>query len=270
MATPLCHNLIGADRTKPVILFLHGFLGSREDWAGLVKSFSDDYRCLLVDLPGHGEDRPLHENNYSIQGCAQALLHLFDELDIDRANIMGYSMGGRLALYFAVTFPDRCHRVILESSSPGLKTKPERDERTGNDEELAAKLEREGLDVFLKQWYDKPMFATLKEHPGKLSELLEQRRRCDPGGLALSLRMMSTGKQPSLWDKLTKISLPLLLLAGEQDIKFSGIARTMADLCPTAEVCIIANAGHNVHMEQPEQFVRIANDFLAGKRGLHE
>ena len=270
MATSLCHYLIGADRTKPVILFLHGFLGSRGDWIDLVKPFSDDYRCLLVDLPGHGENRSLPENDYTIQGCTQALLHLFDKLDIDRANILGYSMGGRLALYFAVTYPDRCHRVILESSSPGLKTKLERDERVGNDEELAAKLELEGLDVFLKEWYDKPIFATLKEHPGKLSRLLEQRRQSDPAGLALSLRIMGTGKQQSLWDRLNEINLPLLLLAGEQDIKFSGIASAMADLCPTAEVCIIANAGHNVHIEQPEQFVRVALDFLAGKRGLHE
>ncbi len=270
MATPLCYNLIGVDKTKPVLLFLHGFLGDRTEWADLAESFSDDYRCLLVDLPGHGENRSLDENDYTIQNCAQALLQLLDKFDIDRANILGYSMGGRLALYFAATFPKRCSRVILESSSPGLKTKSERDERAESDQELAAKLEREGLDIFLKEWYDKPMFAALKVHPGKLSGLLEQRRQSDPAGLAMSLRIMSTGKQPSLWDRLNEINLPLLLLAGEKDLKFSGIAHSMADLCPTAEVCIIAKAGHNVHIERPEQFVRIACDFLAGKRGLHE
>jgi 2-succinyl-6-hydroxy-2,4-cyclohexadiene-1-carboxylate synthase len=265
MATPLCYNLIGTDKTKPVLLFLHGFLGDRTEWVDLAESFSDDYRCLLVDLPGHGENRSLDENDYTIQNCAQALLQLLVELEIDKADLLGYSMGGRLALYLAVTFPKRCRRVILESSSPGLKTKSERDERAGNDRELATKLEREGLDVFLNEWYDKPIFATLKEHPGKLSGLLKQRRRSDPAGLAMSLRLMSTGRQPSLWDKLSKINLPLLLLAGEKDLKFSGIAHSMADLCPTAEVRIIANAGHNLHIEQPEQFVRIARDFLAGR-----
>lgn len=265
MATPLCHNLIGVDKTKPVLLFLHGFLGDRTEWVDLAESFSDDYRCLLVDLPGHGENRSLNENDYTIQNCAKALLQLLDKLDIVQADILGYSMGGRLALYFAATFPKRCRRVILESSSPGLKTKSERDERAINDDELATKLEREGLEVFLKEWYGKPMFATLKEYPGKLSELLKQRRQSNPAGLAMSLHMMSTGKQPSLWDKLGEINLPLLLLAGEKDPKFSSIAHMMADLCPTAEIRIIANAGHNLHIEQPEQFARAVRDSLAGR-----
>jgi len=264
MATPLCHNLIGVDKTKPVLLFLHGFLGSRSEWTNLAGSFLDDYRCLLVDLPGHGESRSLDENDYTIQNCAQSLLQLLDKLEIEKANILGYSMGGRLALYLAVTFPSRCRRLILESSSPGLKTKIERDERAESDRELAANLEREGLEVFLKEWYDKPIFATLKERHGKLSGFFSQRRLSDPTGLAKSLRIMSTGKQPSLWGKLGEINLPLLLLAGEKDLKFSGIALSMADLCPTAEVRIIANAGHNLHIEQPEQFVRIVRDFLAG------
>ena len=264
MATALCHSLIGADKAKPVLLFLHGFLGDWTEWANLAGSFSDDYRCLLVDLPGHGENRSLDENDYTIPNCAQSLLQLLDKLDIDKTDILGYSMGGRLALYLAVTFPKRCRCLILESSSPGLKTKIERDERAESDQELAAKLEREGLEVFLKEWYGKPIFATLKERHGKLSGFLSQRRRSDPAGLAMSLRMMSTGKQPSLWDKLSEINLPLLLLAGEKDLKFSGIARSMADLCPTAEIRIIANAGHNLHIEQPEQFVRIVRDFLAG------
>jgi 2-succinyl-6-hydroxy-2,4-cyclohexadiene-1-carboxylate synthase len=115
---------------------------------------------------------------------------------------------------------------------------------------------------FLAFWYDQPLFATLKGRPDLLTGLKQRRLNNDSEGLVASLRVLGTGQQPSFWNSLDKINMPLLLIVGEEDTKFTHIARQMGDLCPNAEVRIIPDTGHNVHLEQPEQFRCALRDFL--------
>jgi len=256
-----------ADRSKPVIVLLHGFLGSLSDWEDITILLREDFRILLVDLPGHGGNPVCGDHDaFTIDSCTRSLVELLDSLDIKKAHLVGYSMGGRLALYFLLTCPENCDCIILESSSPGLRTEVEQAQRRLHDEQLAQKLERDGIEAFVREWYKQPLFRTMKAHPEQFEKLLNRRLRSDPTRLAMSLRMMGTGAQPSLWNRLAEIKTPLLLLAGKKDQKFSAVAAEMADLCPTARVRIIEACGHNVHFERTERFAREVMNFLHRER----
>ena len=256
------------EKSKPAVLFLHGFLGNAQDWSDVITFFSDEYWCLAVDLPGHGGTVVNGSNeNYRMENCANGLVHFLDNLGIDKCNIVAYSMGGRLALYMVINFPDRFDRVVLESASPGLKTERERQDRWVHDDMLAERLEAGSLKQFLKEWYDQPLFATLKQDKKRFAKLLTDRTNNNKGGvatgLATSLRMMGTGVQPSLWDELHKIEARLLLIVGEKDDKFKRIAAEMAPKCPRASISIVKDAGHNTHWEKPEEFANQIKRFLS-------
>jgi len=114
---------------EPAVLFLHGFMGSSADWTGVTAALADACHSLAVDLPGHGASTGLADAFYTMEGAAKALLDLLDGRGIERCAVVGYSMGGRLALYFAMRFPERCRALFLESASPGLATAQERTAR---------------------------------------------------------------------------------------------------------------------------------------------
>lgn len=251
------------DKEKPVLLFLHGFMGSAAEWSGIVDSFSDEYLSIAVDLPGHGKTIVRGgAENYKMENCAAGLICFMEELKMNKCNLVGYSMGGRLALYLAVHFPDRFGRVVIESASPGLKTKQERQARITHDERLAHRLEADSLEEFLGKWYEQPMFVSLKKDVGRFRKLLEGRLDNDKAGLGLSLRMMGSGAQPSLWEELCKVKVPLLLIVGEKDDKFLKLGREMAAECKTASLNIASNAGHNVHFDNPKEYVNQVRLFL--------
>ncbi|WP_199248130.1 2-succinyl-6-hydroxy-2,4-cyclohexadiene-1-carboxylate synthase [[Phormidium] sp. ETS-05] len=235
---------------QPVIMFLHGFMGNSQDWENIISSLADKYRCLTLDLPGHGETKTTGgDNAYTISYTAHALIQLLDYLNIDKCFLAGYSMGGRLALYTLLHYPDRFQTALLESASPGLKTPQEQSQRRQQDAQLAQQLETGDLSEFVRKWYQQPLFATLQNHP-QYAKLIQRRLQNNPQELAKSLRMMGTGQQPSLWPQLPQNHIPLLLLAGEQDPKFIAINTEMAAACPAAKLAIIPQAGHNIHLEK--------------------
>ncbi|NEO28745.1 MAG: 2-succinyl-6-hydroxy-2,4-cyclohexadiene-1-carboxylate synthase, partial [Kamptonema sp. SIO4C4] len=182
---------------------------------------------------------------------------------ITQSYLVGYSMGGRIALYLALHFPQYFPKVILESASPGLATAAEREKRRNRDEQLAQQLETIPFADFLTRWYNNPLFASLKPHP-QFSSMYQRRLNNSPSHLAYSLRYCGTGVQPSLWDKLSQLSQPLLLLVGEQDQKFLGINQKISQHCPTAQLQVIKNCGHNIHLETLHSFSYTVQQFLHG------
>jgi 2-succinyl-6-hydroxy-2,4-cyclohexadiene-1-carboxylate synthase len=243
--------------TLPVILFLHGFLGSGEDFADIVPQF-DRFQSLCIDLPGHGKTQVT--GDYSLSSTAQAIVELLDRLNISQAILIGYSLGGRLALSLALQFPDRFPKTILESASPGLKTEAERAIRTEQDNQLADRLESD-FPKFLTQWYDQPLFRSLKQHPN-FATMYQQRLENNPSELAKSLRNLSTGRQPNYWSELERYEQPLLLMVGERDRKFVSINQEMTARCQTAQLEILVNTGHNLHLENPQAFTMHISQFL--------
>jgi 2-succinyl-6-hydroxy-2,4-cyclohexadiene-1-carboxylate synthase len=247
---------------------LHGFTGSVKNWRDQMTRLGHHYRVLAVDLPGHGRtDAPDELERYRMEHVAGDLVTLLDVLGATPVHWLGYSMGGRLALYAAIHHPQATRSIILESASPGLADESERQARRDRDEALAARIEREGVPAFVAEWERLPLFATQGRLPASgRAALREQRLANSASGLAGSLRGMGTGAQPSLWDQLGTISRPTLLIAGELDGKFVVINRRMAAAIRGAKLQIIPDAGHTTHLERPELFATAVLAFLARLR----
>lgn len=229
----------------------------------MITALSHHFYCLAIDLPGHGKTQEFGEpDQYRMPNTAQAIIELLDQLQIETCRIVGYSMGGRLALYLILQFPARFVAGVLESASPGLKTQAEQTQRLQADFKLAEQLETNSFKEFLLTWYHQPLFQTFKTHP-HFPKFLERRLENNPHELAKSLRYLGTGCQPSLWEKLKQNTIPLLLLVGEYDHKFKQINSEMAELCALAELQVIPNFGHTIHLENPSEYLtRIKTYFL--------
>jgi 2-succinyl-6-hydroxy-2,4-cyclohexadiene-1-carboxylate synthase len=240
----------------PPLLLLHGFTGSSESWGAVLPALAERFRVLALDLPGHGQtDAPPDPARYAMEAVAADIAALLPALDVSRVHLLGYSMGGRLALYFARHYPGLITSLTLESASPGLATAAERSDRTAADNALAGWIEAHSLSEFVARWEALPLFDSQRRLP---ADVREQQRKLrlgnSPQGLANSLRGMGTGRQPSLWAELAQVAAPTLLLAGELDPKFRAINEQMAAVMPNVQLTIVAGAGHTVHLEQPGDF----------------
>ena len=252
-----------AQRQQTLVL-LHGFTGCAANWCEICARLETPARWLIVpDLPGHGQsDAPADPARYAIEHCRADLLALLHILGVQegQAILLGYSMGGRIALYTALAGFFRA--LILESASPGLADPIEREQRRQQDNALAELIERAGVRAFVDEWERLPLFASQQRlSREKRAVLREQRLANSALGLANSLRGVGTGVQPALHEQLSTLTLPTLLLAGELDVKFCQIARQMAARIPRADLRIVPNAGHTIHLEQPEAFVSLARTF---------
>jgi 2-succinyl-6-hydroxy-2,4-cyclohexadiene-1-carboxylate synthase len=243
---------------------LHGFTGSAASWGRHLDALAAcGWQVIALDLPGHGRsDAPDDAQCYTIENCQRYILAALQELGVKRgeAVLLGYSMGGRIALYTA--FSGFFRALILESASPGLEDQALREQRRSSDEALAASIERDGMQAFVDRWEKLPLFASQSTLPAEAREALRRQRLNNrASGLAQSLRGVGVGVQPSLHARLPTLRIPVLLIAGELDTKFTAIARSMAQALPQSQLRIVPGAGHAVHLERPEEFDSIVEDF---------
>ncbi len=254
----------------PPLLLLHGFTGSAAGWAALGAAWAPFFSTLAVDLPGHGRSgSPDAVAAYTMAATVADLVAVLDRAGVARAHVLGYSMGGRVALALALAHPDRVGALVLESASPGLAEAGERVARVAADAALAERIRREGVPAFVDYWEALPLWASqARLSPDALAALRAGRLQNNPVGLANSLRGLGTGSQPPLWDRLGDLTAPTLLVAGGDDAKFSDLARQMAASIPDNELLLVHHAGHAVHLEQPAVFARLVRDFLLQHNNL--
>jgi 2-succinyl-6-hydroxy-2,4-cyclohexadiene-1-carboxylate synthase len=246
----------------PPLLLLHGFTGSRASFGHLRQRLSSQADVLVVDLPGHGESPYSADTTFA--STLTALLGLLDELRLEQVDVAGYSLGARVALGLAVEGRGRLRRLVLESGSPGLRRRRDRGERRRQDEALAARIESEGVTAFVQKWEALPLFSGVRTLPAEVQEALRLRRlEGDAGGLALSLRRLGLGAQPSYWAALPRIRIPVLLLSGARDEKFTALARRMAAELPLVWGHVFTAVGHAPHLEAPEAWAREVTGFLS-------
>ena len=245
------------------MLFLHGFMGRAEDWRGISAGLDERFFRIAVDLPGHGASLGMPRDRYTMEGAARCVLEVLDRAGMDRTTIVGYSMGGRLALYLALRHPDRCAGLFLESASPGLEDAGERAARRRADEGKATRLEGGDFEGFLHDWYRQPLFTPLARDEDLLRRTIEDKGRNDPAELAKSLRGMGSGSQPSLWGELPVLRVPALAVAGGLDEKFVGISHRMASRAPGMRAAVVPGVGHNVHAEAPTAYLSSLEGFLS-------
>lgn len=248
----------------PPLLLLHGFTGSADEWAELTPQIAPLRDLIAVDLIGHGRSAaPGDPARYAMDRCVQDLLALLDQLGVGRVDVLGYSMGGRVALHLAAAAPGRVGRLLLESASPGIADPAERAARAEADDALAARIEREGLAWFVDYWASIPLFASQAALPADVRAALRERRLGGSArGYANSLRGIGAGRQASLWGRLSELDMPILLISGEIDIKYDELNRAMAALLPRARHAVVAGAGHTVHLERPRAFAELVVGFL--------
>ncbi len=252
--------------TGAPLVLLHGFTGSSVNWREHVPALAQHYRVIMPDLLGHGRtDAPADPTRYAMAHAAADVVALLDALVGDPVHLLGYSMGGRLALYIAVHYPQKIRTLTLESSSPGLRTEAERAARRERDNALAARIEREGVEAFVGFWEQLPLWDSQKQLADeKRAALRAQRLTNNPQGLANSLRGMGTGVQPSLWGDLETIEAPVWLINGNLDAKFLAISEQMTELLTLATHIRIGGAGHTTHLEKPYEFQQTVLEFLRG------
>jgi 2-succinyl-6-hydroxy-2,4-cyclohexadiene-1-carboxylate synthase len=250
----LSHRIISTEGAsegqtdRPSLIFLHGFLGSHQDFLPLATQLSG-HNCLLIDLPGHGNSLGLPDFSYTMPGAAQAILDILDHYQIPKNKIYGYSMGGRLALYLILRHPDRFTTAYLESASPGLETSDQQLQRRQQDEKTAQSLQT-NFPKFLQTWYQADLFKPLQHH-SSFPELLARRHNNNPTELTRSLFHMGTGTQPNLWPELPNLQIPIHLIVGQNDPKFLTLNQKMHSLIRTSHLHPIPSATHNLHLETP-------------------
>lgn len=234
-----------SDGPSRALLLLHGFLGSPEDWAPIISTLPQ-YRCIAPAIPGdacsHGE-------------VLDSLLALLDSLGIEHCAVLGYSMGGRIAMQLALRSPQRVGLLIAESANPGIQNKADCAARAAQDDALADRLAQGDLANFLADWYAQPLFATLS--PTQKEALIRKRSQGDSASLAATLRALSVGRQENLWPQLPSLECPVHFIAGALDSRYRKIAESAA-----GQAHIIEGAGHNVHLEAPGYFCRVLTALL--------
>lgn len=232
------------------VMLLHGFTQTARCWGPLATALAADHEVVAVDLPGHGGSAAVEAG---IEAGADRIAAVGGA-----GTYLGYSMGGRFALRLALDRPDVVERLVLIGASPGLTDADERATRRAADDALAAKVQAVGVAAFVRDWLALPLLA------GIPADLRFEAERCTntADGLASSLRLAGTGAQEPLWDRLGELSVPVLLVTGGDDAKFTAIAAAMAEAIPAAEHVVVDGAGHTVHLEQPEVATAAVRDWL--------
>jgi len=247
---------------RPVTL-LHGFTQSGRSWRELISKLPAGYRWIIPDLRGHGETQIWKGAECSMDACTADLVKLWDALDVERSHLVGYSMGGRLALHVAARRPDRVLSVFTIGAHAGLEEDAREGRRQG-DEALAARIEKEGIEAFVNYWGSQPMFAGIERRgPTYAAEVRAERLRNHAAGLACSLRGMGAGAMQPLWDDLAHVEFPCTFVAGQLDHGYVASARRLASTVANSRVEIVPRAGHSVHQERPDAVARLLAFHLA-------
>jgi 2-succinyl-6-hydroxy-2,4-cyclohexadiene-1-carboxylate synthase len=257
-------NVERAGTGRPFVL-LHGFTGASTSWQFMAAALAERAQPIAIDIVGHGRsDSPPEVDRYRMRPAVDDLVAALVSTGHDSGAVwLGYSLGARVALQVAVHRPEAVTALILESGSPGLAGPDERAARVASDEALADRIEREGLEAFVDYWQSIPLWDSQQRLPAEVHAALRRQRLAnDPVGLANSLRGMGTGAQDPLHDRLAAVAVPTLLVTGALDLKFTQIAAEMAVAMPRAETCVIPEAGHAAHLEQPAAFQAAVFAFL--------
>ncbi len=258
-------------RGSPALLLLHGFTGSGRAWGRARAAIAAFARVISIDLIGHGlSAAPGDASRYSLDWSTRDLVALLDRLELPAVDVLGYSMGGRVALALAVQAPERVSTLILESASAGIEDDLERARRVDSDAALAERIVRNGVAAFVAEWERLPILA-LGAHVAEddRRQLTAERLQRDPLGLANSLRGMGAGQQVPLWERLPQLEQPTLLIVGQWDVRYQQLAEHMRAVLPRGQVAVVPQAGHTVHVDQPQAFVSLVRQAVAnGRRQL--
>lgn len=244
----------------PPLVLAHGFTQTRRIWGGLDVDLSTDHSVVAVDLPGHGRSAGIVADlvtGAELLGRAGGA-----------ADYLGYSMGARFCLHLAAARPGLVRRLVLVSGTAGIEDPVERAARRRSDESLAERLDPVGGGVpadtvtdFVTRWVSNPMFGDV----APAANAVDERSTNTAAGLASSLRLAGTGTQDPLWDRLGRLPMPMLVVTGSRDGKFTGLGRRLVEAWggPAAQV-VVDGTDHAPHLQRPGEVAAAVRAFLDG------
>lgn len=239
---------------RPWLVWLHGLLGDGDDWAAVLPYFAD-WPLATLDLPGHGGSVAIMAENFTT--VAGGLAQTLASLRIENYILIGYSLGGRIALYHACRDnPPGLRALFVEGAHPGLNRPAEREQRLRHDQGWAQRFAQQPLPIVLADWYRQPVFGDLSA--AQRHALILLRSRNQGASVAAMLTATSLARQPDLLPALQAMTLPFGYLCGEHDVKFSTLARQSA-----LPYTLVADAGHNAHRANPSAFAGQLRSLLA-------
>lgn len=253
------------DGDGPLIVALHGFTGAGSTMLPLLDAIRNGRPALAVDIVGHGNsDAPIHLDTYAMSSVVDQILSVIGTRNPFTVHLVGYSMGGRIALSMGARAPWYFASITTLSASPGLNDPVERAQRHDADLALADRIEQLGVEAFIDEWLDTPLFAPYVDglDAEARNRTISTRTQNSALGLANSLRGTGTGAMPPVWTSLRALRSPLLALAGELDAKYADIAQQMAEQAPFGTASIVSGAGHVLHEEKLTTIAALLSTFL--------
>lgn len=238
--------------TGPPLVLVHGFTQTSRCWGPEADDLAVDHEVIRVDAPGHGRSAGI------LAGLRTGGRLIADQGG--EATYLGYSMGARFCLHLALANPELVRGLVLLGGTAGIEDPTERAERRSQDLATAERIRTDGLPAFLDAWLQQPLFAGLP--PDRAFR--EERLTNTIDGLRASLEQAGTGSQDPTWHKLHRLEMPVLVMAGSSDEKFTALGRRMAhEIGTNATFAAIDGAGHAAHLEQPERFLATVRPWLA-------
>jgi 2-succinyl-6-hydroxy-2,4-cyclohexadiene-1-carboxylate synthase len=229
----------------PLVAFLPGFAQRGDAWTSVAERVGQKYRSVAIDF-----------STWTFDGRLREIAERVDDGDV----VVGYSMGGRLALAAALRRPPKFGALVLVGTSAGIEDAAAREERRRSDDELADWLEHHTIEEFAERWESQPVFATqppelvTAQRPGRLSH--------DPARLAQLLRSAGQGMFDPVWDELERIDCPVLAIAGERDERYADASFRIAERVKHGRARLVPGAGHAPQLERPDEFAALLLEFL--------
>ena len=228
------------------LVFLHGFLGAPSDWEPIVRR---------LDVA-----RSMHALTLPVAECWQLGVQQLECQLPPEFVVIGYSLGARIALALALTYPSRTRGLCFVSGHPGLQP-AERAVRRVHDQGVIERMLQMPWPEFLDEWYRQEVFSSLDR--ATRMTWVQQKQTLDRDYQAELLRCYSISGQPNYWQQLSNIATPTLVIAGQHDCKYVAVARSMQRCAPQLELQIVPMSGHAVHRERPTEFAEVLQAFLA-------
>jgi len=260
------NNLVKGAAAKPSLVFLHGLLGSTADWQQIVTHLSSDYQCICIDLPGHAGSQSVTANDF--QHVQQLIIATLAQYELEHIVFIGYSLGARIAMTIAdeqaVNWPYTIDGMLLESGNPGLNSSAEQLQRGLHDLGWVTRFSEAPLSQVLPDWYQQGVFASLTNT--QKAALIDTRSQIQAdhngfnAGMQISKMLAATSlsKQGYLLPQLQSVEFPLRMVCGELDPKFLQLTQASQ-----LDYRVVANAGHNIHADQPIAFTELVSDFVS-------
>jgi 2-succinyl-6-hydroxy-2,4-cyclohexadiene-1-carboxylate synthase len=228
-----------------MVLFIPGFMQRGDAWRPVAELLPERYPSALLDHREH-----------SLEGRLAEIADAAGEGSV----LVGYSLGGRLALRAVLRDPGRYAGLVTVGATAGIDDPALRSSRAEADDRLAAWMEAAPIEDVVAIWERQPLFADQPEalieeqRPGRLSH--------DPGSLAMLLRTAGQGVLEPVWHELLMLDLPVLAIAGARDEGYVRAAQRMADVAPRGRAAIVEDAGHAAHLQRPQRVAELIEEFL--------